>query len=221
MMPNNSFYPVVVVFGRKGSGKSTFAEELRKELRGSEGAYHESRKSVEYTLANVVQYSFARPIKQIVQNVFGIPHDKIEKLKNDPTGFADGTTLTMRQVLQTIGQSFREIIPSVWVDKALRLAMTCSLIIDDGRYLNEFDSIKGINGFCIVLERETQSIDNHASETGIDEITRHRTLAPTHGGFRYDNNGTLNDMKYVIKETIVPAIYAHFHKVYKNVPSTQ
>ena len=84
-------------------------------------------------------YSFAGKLKEIVNDLF--PGDA----KN-------------REILQTVGQFFRDISEDVWIDYLLKKIPSENVIIDDVRYENEIIALKK-RGFLIIylgVSRETQ-----------------------------------------------------------------
>jgi len=82
------------------------------------------------------KYSFGTAVKNLATEFFGMDPNK----KN-------------RILLQTIGQTCREILfPEVWIETTLRKIErdgTEFAVIDDVRYLNEFDILKK-NGWIII-----------------------------------------------------------------------
>ena len=139
-----------------------------------------------------------------------------EKSKNWPTKIglvgSDGSQITNRKFLQLFGTEVgRAIDPDIWV-KALMAEYDAGCFqnveygqtesgetvpigvtsyeprwcITDVRFPNEAEAIKARNGILIRVNRNTGVVDNHASETALDD----------YGKFNYtiDNNGSLLDL---------------------------
>lgn len=113
--------------------------------------------------------SFARPVKDIFCNAFGVDMDFVEKWKvidSNPPSF----TKNVRQSLQFIGDGFRQIQPDIWVDYAF-LHNSKKTCFTDGRYINELSRIKAEGGINILLRRPGyENNDPNQSEAQIKKI---------------------------------------------------
>lgn len=95
--------------------------------------------------------SFAAKVKQIFCDTFGVDLEFIEKWKVIPE-CPPGFNKPVRQSLQFIGDGFREIQPTVWLDQPFR-DNHMPQIISDVRYVNEFLKIKEHSGLNILVVR--------------------------------------------------------------------
>lgn len=124
--------------------------------------------------------SFARPLKELVRDVFGLENrhvfgsqaDKSEHLFNGPDGL-----WTPRRILEFIGTDcFRRIKPDVWVDLCRRNVMEALLAapvcIDDVRFPNEADMIRSLGGRIVLLERVGHQAErtSHVSDSAWQRI---------------------------------------------------
>lgn len=87
-----------------------------------------------------------------------------------PTGM-----MTARQVLQEVGTGiFRQMYANVWNEACLRAIREDApdvALIDDVRFPDEADAVKGAGGVVIRLTRAPFKGDEHASETAMDQYT--------------------------------------------------
>ena len=168
---------IIGVSGKIKSGKSRVAECLS-EIMEKKG------KQVEIK-------SFARPIYEILSNMYEISVDQLkvdkqEKLpvyvntRNTQSGFVMSD---FRKLLQYIGNGLREYgDPDIWVDvlfgcnnkKVINtFANTPNMtwIIEDMRYPNEAERIRDLNGYLIRIERESHQLNNHVAENSLNDWT--------------------------------------------------
>ena len=100
--------------------------------------------------------SFAFGVKQVLAKMFGVDMDFIEKWKVTPE-IPPGFDMNIRQSLQFIGDGFRKIRGSIWVDQLFSRfgtgQMRSAKIISDVRYINEFRRIKKEGGINILIGR--------------------------------------------------------------------
>lgn len=95
--------------------------------------------------------SFAAAVKGIFCATFGVDIDFVEKWKRSPE-CPPGFDLPIRNSLQFIGDGFRTIQANIWVDILLK-NLDSSIIISDGRYLNESKAVREHGGINILLYR--------------------------------------------------------------------
>jgi hypothetical protein len=113
------------------------------------------------------------------------------QLKNDLDFYI--IKLTPRTLLQLLGtECGRQIIhPNIWVNALFADYDTSSnydsnWIITDVRFPNECQAIKNRGGIVIKINRDSDVVDNHSSETALDN----------YDGFDFvvDNNGSIDDL---------------------------
>jgi hypothetical protein len=161
---------LVGICGKKGSGKTLFANNLELDLNT-----HNS-----YRRLQVDRYSFAQPLKQVChilfggdeQGWFGTDEDKNKKLPF----FADKCSKvpTYRRAMQVVGTDlFRNnLYQSIWTDIAYNTIFNFPeelqpeiTIIDDIRFKNEAEFVTNNGGITVYIERNTNTpTDWHASE---------------------------------------------------------
>lgn len=127
---------IIAAFGQLANGKDTVCDYLFDKLPKDQ---------------NWARSAFANAVKDTFCNSFQVSREFIEKWKRIPEP-PPGFSLPIRQALQNIGDGFRKIIPTIWIDVALR--STKNLIISDGRYINEAIAVKNKNGLNILIYRE-------------------------------------------------------------------
>jgi hypothetical protein len=86
------------------------------------------------------------------------------------------------------------ISDKIWINASLK---DNNLIFGDLRFKKEFEELDNYNSFRILIERPGCTPGNHASEKQIMELKAERTFE----GY-IDNNGTLKDLFYKIKNLI-------------------
>lgn len=143
---------VIGVAGQAQMGKDTLADHLCPKLNLSGGPWKRS--------------AFASAVKKVFCETFGVDLAFVEKWKvipEPPPGFS----MPVRQALQFIGDGFRKIQPSIWLDLAFRNKET-STIISDVRYINEFTRVKKEGGLNIIVGRPNKlNYDSNDSEAQI------------------------------------------------------
>ena len=151
--------------------------------------------------------SFAEPLYQMMyacQDIMGIERHKD------------------RVFLTTMGDYFRAIKPSIFVDLCMDKAYAINkaavnVFVSDGRYENELDAAK-LEGFYLIhivsteerrKERrpeDTAKADTHSSENGYpDDYQFDATIT---------NNGTLEELYQALEETIANLILEGNHVIY-------
>lgn len=144
---------VIACSGQAQNGKDTVADRLCAKL-------NEQNPAVPWTRA-----AFASNVKKVYCDTFGVDMAFVEewKVKNEiPPGFE----MTVRQALQFIGDGFRKIRSTIWLDLTFR--DKGKKIISDGRYVNEFTRVKAEGGFNILIGRPDKlNNDPNGSEAQI------------------------------------------------------
>jgi hypothetical protein len=129
----------VGIGGQARSGKDTL------------GAYLVQRLNELGNVGNWERRGFADPIKRIFMDVFDVNEEFVESWKTraePPPGFQ----MPVRACLTLIGDGFRRMRPTVWIDKLFR-SSPGQRIVTDVRYLNEVQSIRDRGGVVILLYR--------------------------------------------------------------------
>lgn len=161
---------ILGLHGDAGSGKDTLANLL-----------------VESSSEEWVQYSFANPIRQMVNIGLGISMEVMQDpiKKNDPEFGYMGKSA--RYILQTLGTEWgRNLVSdSIWINEFKRRAKLitentdCSslgIVVTDCRFENEANAIRELGGHVVHIIRPnnpyTRSVNQggvtkHASEAGL------------------------------------------------------
>jgi hypothetical protein len=127
---------IVCAFSQLAMGKDTLCDHLVSILPKQE---------------NWKRNAFANAVKDTFCTAFGVTREFIEewKRKNE---CPEGMLMPIRQGLQFIGDGFRQIVPSIWIDIALR--SDDNTIISDGRYLNEARAVRKKEGLNVLIYRK-------------------------------------------------------------------
>lgn len=178
---------LIGINGKKGSGKSTFAEEIKTFY------MNEFQRTV-------IRAAFAQPLKQICYELFGGHLDNYygnDEKKNMPTPYwkeklgysldKDNKRIhndnfdTYRKIMQTIGtELFRDCLhKDFWLmvmEQRYNIAKTgfnAIYVIDDVRFDNEAEWILRHDGVIYSLEtpphRVSAEADAHVSESGLSK----------------------------------------------------
>lgn len=143
---------VIGVAGQAQMGKDTLADHIGPKLNEMSGPWKRS--------------AFASAVKKVFCETFGVDLAFVEKWKVTPEP-PPGFSMPVRQALQFIGDGFRKIQPSIWLDLAFRNKET-STIISDVRYINEFTRVKKEGGLNIIVARPNKlNYDSNDSEAQI------------------------------------------------------
>lgn len=194
---------IIGIFGQKEHGKSTFAKMLQQELNHlfyQDAIELQSEWEIKFRIGG-----FATRLKEIICDTFGITMKELLAYKNSQH-FPDGWQENTRHAMQMIGECFRQIKPTVWIDNILIRYKNDNLIVDDGRYLNEAEAIKQSNGYCIYIFRpEKENTDPHPSESEMGQVIRslRATIAPHNAFFqRYFNEWVGNIKNLTFLQTL-------------------
>lgn len=198
---------IIAFAGQLASGKDISADYLAKKL--NENAVDSWHRS-----------AFASAVKQVFMDAFEKDKDFIELWKRKDE-HPEGMLMSVRKALQFIGDGFRQIKPSIWIDIALRDTGK-QLILSDARYINEAKVIREKGGINIILYREGYlNNDPNPSESQIKPLVQYclsqqkdgPIIQNSSGPFGlelYDffliNNGTILDLYDKIDKLVVPFV---------------
>jgi len=138
---------VIGVAAQAQMGKDTLSDRLQEKL-------NERHKTDEAVWA---RDAFASNVKKVFEDTFGVDREFTEewKVKDEvPPGF----DMTVRKSLQFIGDGFRKIRHSIWVDLTFRDSVP--KIISDVRYPNEFIRVKHEGGLNVLVGRPDKLSDD-------------------------------------------------------------
>lgn len=134
---------VIGVAGQAQMGKDTVADRLAEKLNESGADWKRT--------------AFAKNVKRVYAETFDVDYDFIEKWKTNPEP-PPGFDMTVRKSLQFIGDGFRQIKGSIWVDLCFR--DQTPQIISDVRYPNEFLRVAKEGGMNILVGRTDKISDD-------------------------------------------------------------
>ena len=117
--------------------------------------------------------AFADPLYDMVAALLRMPAHKVRQLpKNEPMEALEGRTL--RFALQQLGTEWgrNTMGTGIWVNSAVRRAQFLNLrevgvVIDDCRFLNEYNALRAIGAKMVLLQRDDlpeQINTSHGSE---------------------------------------------------------
>lgn len=176
---------IVGLAGKAGSGKSTAATILEREL-------------------GFTRTAFAYRLKRIVGELYGFTYDQIYGSLKDVIDERYG--FSPRYILQRFGQGARDADPYVWV-RALyndmqRAGLDNNFVIDDVRYDNEAESIHSWGGFVFEIESHRAyqgDLTQHSSEMGVSSSLVNANIF---------NHGDIEDL-----EGSMSAVYAYVRSI--------
>ena len=151
---------IIAISGKKGAGKTTLARNLKSRLSGNWETI---------------------PLASAFKGLCGMAldrhliHDLTEDEKNQPTVLG----MTTRELLQKVGTALRGVHPDFWIrvwdSRTKGLARLypqqgLNFIVDDVRYLNEYDFFATKGAVLVRLKRNVLPPDDHPSEIGLDDL---------------------------------------------------
>ena len=164
--------PIIIIglSGYKQSGKDTVCNLLRSGLS---------------TAASSYRFAFADALKDEVCSIFKCSREEIEKDKEK-----------WRVILQDYGQRAKEARgENVWITEVAKKIQATStddkkrqvFIIPDVRFPHEARWVQELGGYLVKIERYTENLDSHPSETSVDLIHNVDYYLP--------NKGKLGDLE--------------------------
>jgi hypothetical protein len=208
-----AFY--IGIAGQAQNGKDTLADYLFKRLNRPEW----------------IRDAFASNVKKVFEETFGVDREFLEEWKvkiDTPPDF----DMNIRKSLQFIGDGFRKIKSSIWIDLTFR--DNVSKIISDVRYPNEFACIHQKKGLNILIARSDRiNEDLNLSEslikpyaqwalnnfknnfTVIEDVLHSYNDYPINFNY-FDvfirNDGTLQDLNDLVDEYLIEFVNKKFYK---------
>ena len=201
---------IIGVSGYSGSGK---------DLVGTMIQFLASRNTAKVSLEDILDFpinheywleeqsgweikKWAGKLKTIASMLTGIPVEKFEDQEFKKTDLGPEWDMTVRDFLQKLGtDAVRDGLHSnAWVN-ALMADYTneSKWVITDTRFPNEAEAIRKKDGILIRVERPgVKPINNHPSETGLDDYTFDHVIK---------NNGSIEDLLLKVKSIL------QFHKI--------
>jgi len=177
---------IVAVSGKRGAGKTALADILVNDY-------------------GFVRASFALPLKEKVRQDFDLSHEQVYGFQKEIVDSRYG--LSSREILIKVGQIYRAVDPNYWVKQLEKTLLTFDkpVVIDDMRFRNEIDMLRGLGAYVVRLDRllmdniyKTEL--NDPSETDLDH----------HKGFSLhvagEDNRTISDL-YAVAERITNVFY--------------
>lgn len=168
---------IIGITGKKNSGKTTLAHMMS-----------DFDPSIQIL-------SFAEPLKKMLFDTGICTYDEI---------YVEKTPFS-RKMMQKIGTDIvRKIKPSYWDNimlKKIERHKGQPIIIDDLRFMTEYELIKDLKGTIIRITRPQEDKDHHRSETEMDQIIPDIEI---HNNFGFDelSESAKQIYKFILKEQI-------------------
>ena len=201
---------IIGVSGYSGSGK---------DLVGTMIQFLASRNNAKVSLEDILDFpinheywleeqsgweikKWAGKLKTIASMLTGIPVEKFEDQQFKKTDLGPEWDMTVRDFLQKLGtDAVRDGLHSnAWVNALMSdYTSESKWVITDTRFPNEAEAIRKKDGIMIRVERSgVKPINNHPSETGLDDYTFDHVIK---------NNGSIEDLLLKVKSIL------QFHKI--------
>lgn len=189
----------IAVSGKANSGKDTISRYFK-------DCFDPVWENKSFTVHKAVNIAFADPIKEMILQMY--PNLEREYLFGDskyrdsiiPGSYHDGKPLTIRVLLQELGESCKGYNPKIWIDafdtkfRAAQFRGDNLVIASDLRFIDEFNYLKE-NGFYIVrIFRGEKEGMNHVSET------QQKQIKDSDFDKVINNNSGLADLRAIINE---------------------
>ena len=226
---------VIGVAGQAQMGKDTLADHLVEKLNDGQLISGQASESPRWK-----RTAFADNVKKVYQDTFDRDRLFIEEWKVKPEP-PPGFDMTVRKSLQFIGDGFRTIYPTIWVDLVFR-RVTDPIIISDVRYINEFLRVKKEGGLNILVGRTEKlnddpngsealirpyvkyCLDRFGEEGSTDVVKLYHHMDGPENMDKFDlfvkNDGTIEDLYRTIDEHVVPFV-KHFAFTFDTFASTE
>lgn len=167
---------VIGIAGQMQNGKDTVADYLAEKIGWG-------------------RYAFATGVKEVYCDAFGVDLEFIEKWKTNPEP-PPGFDMPVRQGLQFIGDGFRKIVPTIWIDRCFReMEFRGPTVLSDVRYMNEAIALNSINTPRATPEGDLQAEVERAEEEDDIESLGLTVLVWRPGKENTDPNGSEAQMR--------------------------
>ena len=187
---------IIGLCGKKGSGKDTIAEYLCAHYGFINYGFGDPIKEIARIMFQFQEPQLYGNLKDVVDKNWGIkPRDFFQKFgteygqfilpKHHPPLFRD---INERQFWV---KSFWN-----WYIKKLKEDSNLKVVISDVRFMHELKFIQEKGGYLIKVSRTNLNLDNHISETELDEL-----VAEDYNGV-IENNGSIEELYDKIKDLI-------------------
>lgn len=169
---------------------------------------------------NLEIISFATPLKEMVKCLFqsmGMTSDIAGALTYDSDlkdlpilGLGDGT-ITPRRLMQTLGTEWRNMIdPDLWVNIALGKVANLgeqgkNICIDDVRFPHEVACLR--RGYFTSYEVIHLNVDRPGNSKGLGQHASEAGLAGVTPDFQMFNDGTIEELKFKVKDLFFPDLH--------------
>jgi len=193
---------VIGVSGQLRNGKDEIADYLSLQLDGH-------------------RIAFAAAVKEVFCQAFSVDLDFVEewKVKDEPP---PGFDANVRTGLQMIGDGFRKLKSSIWLDRCFDDFdfLDCPIIISDTRYVNELKKVHEVGGTNVLVYRPGfLNNDPNGSEAQIKPFVQyfldtggfegvvhdgHLTNPPDLIDVFIRNDGSLEDLYSKVNELVLP-----------------
>lgn len=171
---------LIVLSGKKRVGKDTVAKLL-----------------VEKSPRIIHTHSLADYIKYIIYHLLGHFNDDDKDIPNYYNGksLRDYYRLMGKFIVDNFGKDF---IINKFINSYLNyFTKNCDyMILTDMKFKNEYDKLKGLNPIFIRIKRNTGIIDDHYTETDLDDIP------DSEFDYIIDNNGSVDDLKIKVNNIL-------------------
>lgn len=212
---------IICFSGQRFNGKDESSDYLADQLNGlavgdGDGCGENSNAKCQYKFRRI---AFGDAVKLTYINAFDVDIEFVEKWKpiDDPP---HGFNRNIREALMFIGDGFRQIKPTVWVDYLFKLLDKDDAIISDGRYYSEIHSVTERGGFNIAIWRPGfENNINHPSESQLKpEIDKLIKEMGSTGKVQIDspfdyflvNQGNVEDLRETIDDELIPFLSQNY-----------
>jgi len=202
---------LVGVSGQLRNGKDEIADYLSLRLEG-------------------YRFAFATAVKEVFCQAFGVDMDFVEewKVKDSPP---PGFDATVRTALQMIGDGFRKVKSTIWVDRCFEDFdfLDSPVIISDSRYVNELKKVRESGGINVLVYRPGfLNDDPNGSEAQIKPFVQyflesggfegvvhegHLSNAPDLIDVFIRNDGSLEDLYVKVDKILIPYLEKKYEVV--------